>query len=352
MGDLTAMETGKEGEILDSLVEMTRYKDVDLLEISLAKTIYELFDALGVTFFRILKDEDKIHSAISVTASGIFLLHKTEELDKAAAPYVACFGEIQRTGGSRKFLLDDRAVEIWPIIFRKEVAGFLVTTFLPGRTLDDKVISGFLSVYSNYHELLVDYQHDTLTGLLNRKTFEDRLGHLMEIQLKHAEETEEPEGSKRRKPEASWGFWLGIFDIDDFKHVNDTFGHVYGDDVLILIAGIIKQSFRPQDIKLRFGGEEFIVVIRSEEKADAVATFERFRHSVEDRHFGLAGTITVSIGLAAIDPHEPITSLVGRADQALYHAKKTGKNRLCVYEDLVAHGILNTATSSGDIVLF
>jgi len=345
-------ETKKKNGVLGSLAEITKHKDVDILEISLAKTIFELFDAAGVSFFRMQKGEDKIYSVISVSETGVSLVHEKEEIEKAAAPFKAFFDELRLKGAAAKRISSEgRELSVRPILFGEIVVGFLVIAFSSGKKLNEKVIDGFLCVYANYHDLLVDNQHDTLTGLLNRKTFEERLYHFMEVQSK-SPTTREPDGSKRSMPEPSWGFWLGIFDIDNFKRINDSFGHIYGDDVLISLAGIVRRSFRPMDIKLRFGGEEFVVVIRARCYADAKKVFERFRQNVEKHDFGLAGTVTVSIGLKTIEPHEVVSQLVGRADQALYHAKRTGKNRLCVYEELVEQGIIATDIHYGDVVLF
>jgi len=201
------METGKKGGILDSPVEITKHKDVELLEITLSKTIYELFEAIGVSLFRILKGQNKAYSVISISESGISLVQKKEDIAKVAAPFRTCFEEVWRTGNAKKISEKDREIEVRPIVFRKAVVGFLAITLKPGNVLDDNVISGFLSVYENYHELLMDYQNDTLTGLLNRRTFEGRLYHLMDLQLKE-KATSEHQGSKRKNPEPSWEFWL------------------------------------------------------------------------------------------------------------------------------------------------
>ena len=338
-------------KILESLAEITRHNDTELLESSLAKTLFDLFEATEVSFFRIHKDARSIFSLNRVNSQGVQHITDRKLLDQGVEPFTPLFEQVMKSSKTLKQTIDNNKLEIWPLFLGSTIIGFLVLRFTADHPSNDSLIAGFLQVYKNYHTLLVDNQHDNLTGLLNRKTFEERLYHFMDLQLRYTD-SDEPEGSFRNVPEDNWGFWLGIFDIDNFKQINDTFGHVYGDDVLITISTIIKQSFRPQDIKLRYGGEEFIVVIRAANKDDAILVFERFRQDVASHHFGLAGSITISLGLIQIEQNDVISTVVGRADQALYYSKKTGKNRLSVYEDLVEQGILENTTQMGNVTLF
>ncbi|WP_219350084.1 GGDEF domain-containing protein [Desulfurobacterium atlanticum] len=124
-----------------------------------------------------------------------------------------------------------------------------------------------------------------------------------------------------------------IIDIDFFKKVNDTFGHIKGDEVLSKVAHIIKSQIRGKDLAFRFGGEEFIVVLPGVGKDEALTVAERIRKAVEDTEFGIGKKITVSCGIAEYSPGETLEQLIDRADKALYEAKNSGRNRCVVAED-------------------
>ena len=145
--------------------------------------------------------------------------------------------------------------------------------------------------------------------------------------------------------------WLAVVDIDHFKQVNDRFGHLYGDEVLILIANILRSSFRSHDRIFRFGGEEFVVLLRSTTLSTAHKVFNRFRLAVQEYHFPQVGQVTVSLGFVSTTRGSPV-EILGQADQALYYAKEHGRNQVCFYDDLVASWHLATKVANDDVELF
>jgi diguanylate cyclase (GGDEF)-like protein len=134
--------------------------------------------------------------------------------------------------------------------------------------------------------------------------------------------------------------WLAVADIDHFKQVNDTYGHIIGDEVLLLVAQLMRQSFRLGDQLFRFGGEEFVTVLQPVTQDDAQMVLDRFRHNLKNYEFPIVGRVTISIGFTQIHPIDTPTELVGRADQALYFAKQNGRDRVVSYEFLRATGEL------------
>lgn len=154
---------------------------------------------------------------------------------------------------------------------------------------------------------------DKLTGLYNRQAFDVLIEQLMQ-------------NYRRTKT----GFSIALFDIDDFKHVNDTAGHLNGDRVLVEIASIAKKRIRGGDIICRWGGEEFLLALPGCPLLEAFSLTEEIRIAVADRPIdGEAEKIrvTISAGVAELSPEETIDQLIKRADQALYNSKKTGKNK-------------------------
>lgn len=122
-----------------------------------------------------------------------------------------------------------------------------------------------------------------------------------------------------------------IFDIDNFKHINDEHGHDVGDEVLKGIAKALARLTRQSDALGRWGGEEFLVIAAETQLADACDLAERLREALATIEFDKAGVVTASFGVAELDPSETRSEVVRRADRALYRAKNEGRNR--VYSD-------------------
>ena len=156
----------------------------------------------------------------------------------------------------------------------------------------------------------------------------------------------------RRGCGPSLGTWLGVIDIDHFKRVNDSFGHLIGDEVLLLLSRLMRASFRFHDRLYRFGGEEFVVLMRCHSDADAAHALERLRHHTEAYGFPQVGRITISIGFTQVVPSDTPSGAFERADKAVYHAKEHGRNRVVGHADLVSRGLLVEEAKTGDVELF
>jgi diguanylate cyclase (GGDEF)-like protein len=213
-----------------------------------------------------------------------------------------------------------------------------------------QTIGGIVGVYQNFRNLLDYSERDSLTGLLNRKTFDDRLARMLQSRPEH--DPCPPGLLERRQPHEQEQQWLAVVDVDHFKAVNDRFGHLYGDEVLILIANLLQSSFRAQDRVFRFGGEEFVVLLRSTTLENAQKIIERFRANVAEHRFPQVGQVTVSVGFVSINAFESPVVTLGRADQALYYAKSNGRNRVCHYSELVSNGQLHAAASNDTVEFF
>jgi diguanylate cyclase (GGDEF)-like protein len=121
---------------------------------------------------------------------------------------------------------------------------------------------------------------------------------------------------------------LLMFDIDFFKSINDTFGHKVGDDVLVNLAIVVQKTIRKTDIFARWGGEEFMILLPSTDKEGAILLAEKIRSRIEEHDFGLAKSITVSIGITVVSPEEQLDVILLRVDAALYSAKHSGRNTI------------------------
>jgi diguanylate cyclase (GGDEF)-like protein len=164
-------------------------------------------------------------------------------------------------------------------------------------------------------------QTDSLTGLLNRRAFEEIL--------------------RRELPRCDRnGSHMGIMliDLDYFKQVNDSLGHFAGDDVLRRIAMVLRDGTRPSDVLARYGGEEFVVLLRNAGVDESRAAAERIRMQIANLS-GLPGSVrlTASIGVAISRLRDTATEFLLRSDEALYQSKRTGRNLVSIHQDLEAH---------------
>lgn len=153
---------------------------------------------------------------------------------------------------------------------------------------------------------------DPLTGVANRRSLDDTL-------------TREIERASRL------GLPLTIImvDVDHFKAVNDTFGHVMGDKVLQAMGATLPSLLRPYDLVARYGGEEFLIMMPDTTLKNGALAAERFRAAISEIAIeGLSQQVTASFGVATLLPGHPSDSLVGRADKAMYLAKQKGRNRV------------------------
>jgi diguanylate cyclase (GGDEF)-like protein len=151
---------------------------------------------------------------------------------------------------------------------------------------------------------------DALTGLHNRRMFHETLGR---------------EVARTQRYDRTLA--LLVLDLDDFKEVNDRYGHLAGDAVLAEVGERMRAVARSADIPCRIGGEEFAVILPESARAEAENVYQRLADAVSSRPLGNVGTIRFSAGLAELRPDDDALSFFERADRALYEAKRTGKNR-------------------------
>lgn len=164
---------------------------------------------------------------------------------------------------------------------------------------------------------------DSLTGLFNRRYFEETLADEMEVTKRHGDTNS-----------------LLVIDIDHFKNVNDNYGHLHGDNVIKMIAEVMKGRLRETDVLCRIGGEEFVVICRRADKMDAMGLAEDIRKTIEGQVTNTGKDtikVTISIGIATvtmdnIDTHAE--NMFKFADIALYHSKDNGRNRVTHYSDI------------------
>lgn len=160
--------------------------------------------------------------------------------------------------------------------------------------------------------------HDSMTGLYNRRSFYQIAKKVLQLAQRNSEK-----------------LYVIMFDIDNFKKINDTYGHDVGDKVIIALSKTLEKCIRKSDIAARWGGEEFLVLLPQTDEKGALIIAEKIRKTIEQLSVQEI-QFTVSIGISSFEHSEysHIDDAIKKADTALYEAKNTGKNKVCMYKYL------------------
>lgn len=344
-----------EQQLLESIARLTEKRDRESLELCLMQTMFELLSVEEIRLYQVEGTQfgllvrinpEGCWNASDEVSDPDYLLPITDDalfaecLEKRRMQVEVAAGRTQRYA--------------FPILHQGRGVGVLCLESTGDLAGDRRLIAGFLRIYQNYLALIYENAHDKLTGLLNRKTFDERFVSIFLNSYRADPAQERPRALERRQSETDYCHWLAVLDIDYFKRVNDLFGHLYGDEVLLLMANLMRRSFRRSDLLFRYGGEEFIVVLKTTNADEARNVLERFRQTVERYCFPQVGQVTVSIGFTQIRDSELPTVIIERADRALYYAKTHGRNQIHHYEQLTSSGLLVAAQAQpgGDIELF
>lgn len=218
---------------------------------------------------------------------------------------------------------------VWRFV---EISGPLKPSLLPR-------IRRLLVIFRHLLAMFERFERDALTGLLNRQSFDYRFEELLE---RHRQNP--------RRARVGTMPWLAIADIDHFKKINDNYGHLYGDEILLLFSRLMCHSFRSDDLLFRYGGEEFVLILNNTTAQGALSALERFRETIGNHSFPTVGRVTVSIGWVCVQPAALPSDLMHQADKALYHAKGNGRNQVTSYE--ATFGDIEAAPQESVVDLF
>jgi diguanylate cyclase (GGDEF)-like protein len=344
--------------LLSKLGEMTAIRDIHLVEQSLLRTLGPLLGVSNTSLYR-FDDDGEIMRVLNYTRK--VLVHKdntSETVDN-----IESIGNEKEISDSIYKLFDavrqlkkpctrkeaDILQICYPIYGNNELFSyFLFQRDHDVSPVEDGIIQGVLQVFNNYYDLLDSSQRDQLTGLLNRYALDANLDRLWNLLLSRLQVSEDGLSKRVVSPES---YWIGVLDIDLFKKINDNYGHIMGDEVLIMVARLLRRTMRQSDLLYRFGGEEFVVIMAANDLESVTQAFERIRRKVEQSVFPQVGKVTISGGFCSADPKVLPREIINRADSALYAAKNAGRNRVLHYDTLVKAGVLHEV-STGSVDLF
>lgn len=347
--------SAEKNSLLESVIQITGERDKRSLIKILVENLFDFIDCDSIIFLQIphVAGSDYLEVVLSLPEmprqNWLEIIPSEGGLNRVKRDKNAsrCIDSMEIVSAE----VDGAKRVLFPIMISGSVTAVLDVYGYENFSETEKTVLSFLQIYSNFLTIIHDGERDTLTGLLNRKTFDSQFSELL-FDVGDRDDSSLPAKNDRRTNKEERFHWVGLLDIDHFKNINDRYGHVYGDEVLLLFAGILKESFRDSDLLFRYGGEEFLVVISPVNEAGALAVFERFRQRVEQFNFPQIGRVTVSIGMVKVDQREHQTIIIERADRALYYAKNHGRNQVCTYHGLVEQGALEVHEARSDIELF
>jgi diguanylate cyclase (GGDEF)-like protein len=332
-------------DIVGEIAGFTSLRDVDLLELSLLKSIYGILNPLQVSLISvdssntILKQVDysaSEHGTITTKfPASNELIVAFDKLDNS----VLDFCSVNTNNGSTLtlfVLVNNRRVTRYIIIENK---GFGISK------AHAQQISGMVKIFQNFKQVLQEAQIDELTGLSNRKTFDHIIRKLHESNLSSNPRIE----NDKRTEKTNQKYWLVLADIDHFKKINDTHGHLMGDEVLVRIAQSFQSAVRTDDFLFRYGGEEFALIISANDESELNLILERVRTTISSIAIPNIGNITVSMGCIELIESRFYLESLEYADQALYKSKENGRDQVTHFD---LNSISNDVEEEMDIDLF
>ncbi|WP_174874408.1 GGDEF domain-containing protein [Vogesella oryzae] len=315
--------------LVQQLAKMSAQREQNELEHSLLELISVLLPDHRIRFYSLRGNDQELQ---------VHLLHRLDKVDgyrKASTGWQPP-DELMRQAILRS---DDDPTpwhldgQTWQVIRQRNRRMALL--LLEGQPLDEQE-QGFLAaivlIHENYLRLLYDAERDMLTGLLNRRTFDNRLYELLSM------------------PDS--GYSLALMDIDHFKQINDRYGHIVGDEVLLRISQLMTSTLGQKARLYRYGGEEFAAII-SPRTSDVGELLELLKQTIAETVFPQVGQVTLSIGHVRIERQPLPANVVEQADKALYFAKEHGRNLVADYASLQQQGLAKPDSwPQGDIELF
>ena len=319
--------TSKENELLDEAKELCRaYLRYDKLTITFPKSNSSEAKVKMIDGFN---EDSKLGDIIEIDNTLHGLPYKSGEIINSSNwmekyPVKGRFikGDIQQ--------YNFNSILSIPIKYNNNILGVISIERLEESIFSDKdvqflelltdTMGSILTWKNEYQKMYKSAIHDGLTDLLNHKAYKERLA-------------EELSRAKRFKQ----NLVLLILDLDKFKRINDTYGHLYGDYVLMEVSRILKDSVRNIDICARYGGEEFAIVLVNTDVENARPVAERIIEKVSEFHFnkdGIEENMTISAGMSEYPIHSiEMKKLIAHADLAMYKVKKNGGNAVIAHGD-------------------
>ncbi len=339
--------------LADHFAELSGFRDRDILDVTLVVALKDLLHPKLLTFYRRIGEAGNERWLIRARQGEHDVAATSDPawVEVDTLPTLDAFPQRLQAMTTQQVVVmpGPPHISIFPVTTDRDVVGALeIETAEPMSAESQRLVGSILRFFRNFEGLLDYSERDTLTNLLNRKTFDESFLKATSAQAVQAKIANDD----RRAGTSPHRHWLGVIDIDHFKSVNDNYGHLIGDEVLLLLSRLMRNSFRFHDRLYRFGGEEFVVLMRCSGEQDAAQALERMRANTEAYPFPQVGRITISLGFTEVKVGDTPSAAFERADKAVYFAKSHGRNQVRSHALLVESGDLEDDSKTGDVELF
>ena len=354
--------------LIDHLIKLTDHRERDLLELTLSKALIDLVPIQRVVVARVVSEEG-VRRWLEVTtldAKGGGKVVDPLRVDFQTLPTLEDQRDRWRCLQSRELLEIAWAGEEGPRISYAPLYSDGgddegIVEIHSGSAMARgqlEVVRDLLHVYRNMYSLLAYSDRDPLTGLLNRQSLDDTfysavLDELGEGATANGRDVSAPvlPGQERRH-RVPPNYWLGTISVDNFGMINDKSGHLIAEEVLILVARIVNNTFRTYDRLFRLGGEQFAVLMHCPDEALVVAAFERFRANMEKFNFPQVGRVTACAGFTRVSAEDSPSTALERAERAVDYAQQNGRNKVVSHPELIRKGFFGDVAKVGEVDIF
>jgi diguanylate cyclase (GGDEF)-like protein len=355
--------------LIEHIIKLTDHRDRDLLELTLSKALIDLVPIQRVLVSKVVSEEGvkrwmdvtvldargggKVVDPLRVDFQSLPLLDDNRDrlrcIQSQAAVEIAWAGEEGPRITYLPLFTDPLA----------DVEGVL-ELHSAGPLLDEHLalIGDVSHVFRNMYRLLAYSDRDALTGLLNRKSLDDSFYSAV---LEELGESEDPRSAARqvarapaqeRRHRVPPNYWLGTISVDNFRVISEQNGHLIAEEVLLLVARIMNNTFRTYDRLYRFGGEQFAVLMHCPDEALVLAAFERFRANIEKFNFPQVGPVTICGGFTRVTPDDSPRTALERAERAVDYGQHHGQNKVFSHAELVRKGFFSEAVKNSAVDVF
>ena len=354
--------------LIEHILKLTDHRDRDLLELTLAKALIDLLPIQRITIARVMSEEGEKRwlEVARMDAKGGGKVVDPLRVDFQSLARLSDASDRVKCLSSRDMVEIAWAGEQGPRIFmlplfsdsRKDDEGIIeihCDNTLSAASL--LMIDQLRKIYRNMYALLEYSDRDALTGLLNRKSLDDAFYSAVLEELDgvagNLVVSAKPQAlDQDRRHRVPANYWLGSARIDNFGAVNDAYGHLIAEEVLLLVGRVMNNTFRTYDRIYRFGEDHFGVLMHCPDEALVLAAFERFRANVENFNFPQVGKLTVSCGFTTVLADDSPSSALEKTERAVDFAQRSGSNRSCSHLGLVRRGFFGEPRKIGGVELF
>jgi diguanylate cyclase (GGDEF)-like protein len=354
--------------LIEHILKLTDHRDRDLLELTLSKALIDLLPIQRIIIARVMSQEGEKRwiEVARLDAKGGGKLLDPMHVDFSTLPRLEDASDRLKCLQSRSMVEIAWAGEEGPRInmlplfsdSRKDDEGVIEVHSNAVLTKEELLtIDQLRRIYRNMYTLLEYSDRDALSGLLNRKSLDDAFYSAVLEELDGV--TGEPRTGgipkgqdQERRHRVPANYWLGSAIIDNFGDLNDKHGHLIAEEVLLLVARVMNNTFRTYDRIYRFGGEHFGVLMHCPDEALVLAAFERFRVNVEKFNFPQVGHLTVSCGFTSVMADDSPSSALEKTERAVDFAQRSGRNRVCSHLGLVRRGFFGEMPKVGGVDIF